>query len=84
MIFLKTDEEIELLRISNQIVAKTLAEVAKYIEPGVSTEKLNKIADEFIRDNGAVPNFLNYGGCPQNPSVLRSTNRWFTVSPPNR
>ena len=72
MIFLKSDEEIELLRISNQIVAKTLAEMAKLIAPGVSTMQLNKVADEFIRDNGAVPNFLNYGGFPY--SICTSVN----------
>jgi len=72
MIFLKSDEEIELLRISNQIVAKTLAEMAKIIAPGVSTEQLNKVADEFIRDNGAVPGFLGYGGFPK--SICTSVN----------
>jgi methionyl aminopeptidase len=72
MIFLKTDEEIELLRISNQIVAKTLAEVAKIIAPGVSTARLDKIAEEFIRDNGAVPGFLGYGGFPK--SICASVN----------
>ena len=72
MIFLKSDEEIEFLRISNQIVAKTLAELAKIITPGVSTMQLNSVADEFIRDNGAVPNFLNYGGFPY--SICASVN----------
>jgi methionyl aminopeptidase len=72
MIFLKTDEEIELLRISNLLVAKALAEVAKVIEPGVTTEKLNSIADEFIRDNGAVPGFLNYNNFPK--SICTSVN----------
>lgn len=64
MIYLKSDEEIELLRISNQIVAKTLAEVAKLVKPGVTTAELDKIAEEFIRDNGAVPGFLGYSGFP--------------------
>ena len=72
MIFLKSDEEIELLRISNQIVAKTLAELAKLIEPGISTEKLDKVADEFIRDNGGVPGFLGYSGYPK--SICTSVN----------
>jgi methionyl aminopeptidase len=72
MIFLKSDEEIEYLRISNQIVAKTLAEMAKIIAPGVCTMQLNKVADEFIRDNGAIPNFLNYGGFPY--SICTSVN----------
>ena len=72
MIYLKSDEEIELLRESNQIVAKTLAELAKIIAPGVSTLQLDKIADEFIRDNGGVPNFLGYGGFPG--SICASVN----------
>jgi len=72
MIFLKSDEEIELLRISNQIVAKTLAEMAKIIAPGVSTNQLNKVADEYIRDNGGVPGFLGYGGFPK--SICTSVN----------
>ncbi|MCE1154510.1 MAG: type I methionyl aminopeptidase [Bacteroidales bacterium] len=72
MIFLKTDEEIELLRISNQLVARTLAELAKVIAPGVSTATLDKIAEEFIRDHGAVPGFLGYGGFPK--SICTSVN----------
>jgi methionyl aminopeptidase len=72
MIFLKTDEEIELLRISNQLVARTLAEIAKVIAPGVSTATLDKIAEEFIRDHGAVPGFLGYGGFPK--SICTSVN----------
>jgi methionyl aminopeptidase len=72
MIFLKSDEEIELLRISNQIVAKTLAEMAKLIAPGVSTSQLDKVAEEFIRDHGAVPGFLGYGGFPK--SICTSVN----------
>ncbi len=72
MIYLKSDEEIELLRISNQIVAKTLAEVAKLVKPGVTTAELDKIAEEFIRDNGAVPGFLGYSGFPA--SLCTSVN----------
>ena len=72
MVFLKTDEEIELLRISNQVVAKTLAEMARLIAPGVSTGQLDKLADEFIRDNGGVPGFLGYSGYPK--SICTSVN----------
>ena len=72
MIYLKTDEEIELLRISNQIVAKTLGELSKHVKEGVSTLQLDKIAEEFIRDNGAVPSFLNYEGYPN--SICTSVN----------
>ena len=60
MIFLKTDDEIELLRQSNLLVGKTLAEVAKLIRPGVTTKELDKVAEEFIRDNGAIPTFKGY------------------------
>ena len=64
MIYLKTDEEIELMRFANLLVSKTLAEVAKHITPGVTTLHLDKIAETFIRDHGAVPAFLGYKGFP--------------------
>lgn len=64
MIYLKTDAEIELLRASNMLVSRTLAEVAKHIEPGVTTLRLDSIAEEFIRDNGAIPAFKGYAGFP--------------------
>ena len=65
MIIIKTTEEIEKLRNSNQLVSKTLAEIAKYIKPGVTTEKLDRIAEEFIRDHKAIPGFLGYNGYPK-------------------
>ena len=64
MIYLKTDEEIELMRIANLLVSKTLAEVAKHIAPGVTTLYLDKIGETFIRDHGAIPTFLGYKGFP--------------------
>lgn len=64
MIYLKTDEEIELMRAANQLVGRTLAEVARIIEPGVTTLELDKRAEEFIRDHGATPAFLGYNGFP--------------------
>ena len=64
MIYLKTDEEIELMRVSNLLVGRTLGELSKWIAPGITTLKLDKIAEEFIRDNGGVPGFLGYGGFP--------------------
>ena len=60
MIFLKTEDEIELLRKSNLLVGKTLAEIAKVIKPGVTTKELDRVAEEFIRDNGAVPTFKGF------------------------
>ena len=72
MIFLKTEEEIELLRESNLLVCKTLAELAKVIQPGITTAQLDKLAEEFIRDNGAIPAFKGYCGFPA--SLCTSVN----------
>ena len=55
MIRLKTGEEIEILRENALLVSKTLAEVGRHVAPGVTTLELNKIAETFIRDNGAIP-----------------------------
>lgn len=55
MIYLKTDEEIELLRENNILVSETLAEVGRHIRPGVTTKELDRIAEEFIRSHGAFP-----------------------------
>jgi methionyl aminopeptidase len=77
MIFLKTDDEIELLRKSNLLVGMTLGEVAKVIKPGVTTKELDKVAEEFIRDNGATPTFKgfpNQNGVPFPASICTSVN----------
>jgi methionyl aminopeptidase len=63
-IFLKTTEEIELIRRSSLLVGKTLAEVARHIRPGISTAALDKIAEDFIRSNQAIPAFKGYNGFP--------------------
>jgi len=64
MLNIKTKEEIEVLRHNNLLVSKTLAEVAKLVMPGVTTLELDKRAEEFIRDNNAVPGFKGYHGFP--------------------
>ena len=64
MIYLKTEEEIELLRENNSLVSATLACLAPHIKQGVTTLELDAIAEEFIRSHGAVPAFLGYGGFP--------------------
>ena len=69
MIYLKTDEEIELLRENNILVSKTLAEVGRHIKPGVTAKQLNTIADEFIRSHGATPAFLGYQGYPASITI---------------
>ena len=77
MIFLKTEDEIELMRAANLLVADTLAEIAKVIRPGVTTKQLDHLAEEYIRDHGAVPTFKGfpnpYGG-PFPASICASVN----------
>lgn len=74
MIYLKTEEEIELLRENNLLVSATLAEVGRHIKPGVTTRQLDKVAEEFIRSHGAVPCFLGYGGFPATLCVSVNEN----------
>lgn len=63
-IILKTPEEIDKLYRANQLVGMTQGELAKHIQPGISTKQLDKIAYEFICDHGAKPAFLGYNGFP--------------------
>ena len=64
MIRLKSEEEIALLRENALMVSKTLAEVGRHIEPGITTKELDVIAEKYIRSLGAVPGFLGYEGFP--------------------
>lgn len=77
MIFLKTEDEIELMRAANLLVSATLTELARHIKPGVTTLELDKIAETFIRDHGAEPTFKGfpnpYGG-PFPASICASVN----------
>jgi len=76
-VYLKTEDEIELMRQANLLVGKTLGELAKHIQPGVTTLQLDKIADEFIRDHGAIPSFKNFPnpyGAPFPASICTSVN----------
>lgn len=76
-IFLKTEDEIELMRKANQLVGSTLAELGKHIRPGVTTLQLDKIAEEFILDHGAIPTFKNFPnpyGEPFPASICTSVN----------
>lgn len=61
MIFLKSESEIDKMRESAQLVSRTLGEVAKYIEPGVTTAKLDRVAEGFISKHNARPAFKDYG-----------------------
>lgn len=64
MIYLKTPDEIQAMRSACDLVSRTLGEVARWIEPGVTTRRLDTIAREFIHDNGGKPACLGYGGFP--------------------
>ena len=86
MIFLKTEDEIELMRAANLLVADTLTEIAKNIRPGVTTKQLDALAEEFIRDHGAMPTFKGfpnpYGG-PFPASICTSVNDEVVHGVPN-
>lgn len=86
-IFLKTEEEIQLMREANQLVGKTLAELFKHIEPGVNTLQLDKIAEEFIRDHGAIPTFKDFpnpNGSPFPASICTSVNECVVHGVPSK
>jgi len=72
MISIKSDREIEIMRGSCQLAAKTLQFIEPYIKPGVSTEELNKLCHDFILSHGAIPSPLNYHGFPK--SICTSIN----------
>jgi methionyl aminopeptidase len=80
-IIYKTEEEIELIRESSLLVGKTLAEVAKKIKPGVTSLDLDKVAEEFIRDNGAIPGFLGMYDFPN--TLCTSANEAVVHGIPN-
>ena len=75
MIYLKTEEEIELLRAANQLVSATLAEIAKIVKPGVTTLELDALAEQFIRDHGAIPTFKGF------PASFPDTDPFPTAEP---
>ena len=82
MIKIKSLEEIELMRESALIVSKTLGEIAKAIRPGITTLELDKLAEEFIRDHGAVPGFLGLYDFPN--TLCMSPNEQVVHGIPNK
>lgn len=86
MIYLKTEEEIELLRQANLLVSRTLAEIAKIVKPGVTTREMDTLAEQFIRDNGAIPTFKGFPN-PYGPefpaSICTSVNEVVVHGIPN-
>jgi len=81
MIKIKTREEIELMRESALIVSKTLGIMAKEVKPGVTTLYLDKLAEEFIRDQGAIPGFLGLYDFPN--TLCMSPNQQVVHGIPN-
>lgn len=81
MIIVKTAEEIELMRESALIVSKTLGMLAEEVKPGVTTLKLDTMAETFIRDHGAVPGFLGLYDFPN--SLCMSPNAQVVHGIPN-
>jgi methionyl aminopeptidase len=76
-IFLKTEDEIKLMRKANQLVGLTLAELGKNIKPGVSTLQLDTIAEKFIYAHGAIPTLKSFPspfGGPFPTSICTSVN----------
>lgn len=61
MIFIKNDEQVELMRKSALLVSDTLAEVAKALKPGMTTLAVDKIIDSYIKDHKGIPSFKGYG-----------------------
>ncbi|MCL1950839.1 MAG: type I methionyl aminopeptidase [Turicibacter sp.] len=69
MIISKTPREVEIMREAGKIVALSHLEVKKHIKPGITTKKLDKIIEDVIRSNGAIPSFKGYHGFPGNSCI---------------
>lgn len=82
MIQLKTIDELRLMRESAQLVSKTLGEIAKIIQPGVTTLELDKLAHDYIKDHGGEPAFLGMYGFPN--SLCISPNAEVVHGIPNK
>ena len=80
-VVIKNPDEINAIRKSSLLVGKTLAEIAKIVEPGVTTLQLDKVAETFIRDHGAYPGFLGYHDFPN--SICASVNQAVVHGIPN-
>jgi methionyl aminopeptidase len=81
MAIIKTEEEIDLMRKSAQLVSKTLAILAEKIQPGVTPLQLDSLAEEFIRDHGALPGFKGLYGFPN--TLCTSLNQQVVHGIPN-
>jgi len=74
MIYYKSEEEIELIRESGEILSRAHGEIAREVKPGVKTTQLDKLAEEYIMDNGGVPSFKDYNGFPYTLCISLNEN----------
>jgi len=72
MVQLKSEEEIEIMRESAQIVSRTLGLIAEKIGPGITPLELDKLAYEYIKDQGAEPGFLGFNGFPNSLCISKN------------
>lgn len=72
MIIIKNNTEIEYMRYAGKVVGETLAKLEEVVKPGITTEKLDRIAEEYIRSKNAIPSFKGYYGFPA--SICASIN----------
>ena len=81
MITRRNENEVKLLRQAGKIVAMTHEYLKPFIKAGISTKKLDEMAEKFIRDQGAIPSFKGYGGFPG--SICASINDVLVHGIPN-
>lgn len=82
MIEIKTPTELQAMRAAGLVVARTLELLAKAVKPGVSTGELDELAEQSIRDAGAVPSFKGYHGFPA--SICASVNEQIVHGIPSK
>lgn len=81
MIFYKTSEEIEIMRQAAQVVSRTLGKIAEIIGPGITANQLDRLAEDYIHSQDAIPGFKGLYGCPS--TLLISTNEQVVHGLPN-
>ena len=69
MIIIKSDDEIDLMRISGKVTGYILKELEHFIKPGISTADIDNFVESTIRKNGMIPTFKGYGGFPASACV---------------
>lgn len=82
MIFLKSEEEIGLIKEGAEILSKVHGEVARAVKPGVTTQALDTLAETCIRDHGGEPSFKGYNGFPA--TLCTSVNEYVVHGLPNQ